>query len=192
MLITIYGVNNIGKTTHTKRLVERLKAAGHDAVRVKYPAYDVHPSGDYLHTLLRSGGQAISEHELQLWFIINRHQFQPQLKQWLDEGKIVVAEDYVGTGIAWGTTKGLPLEWMEAANRYLLQEDLAILIDGERAEKSIESGHIHEEKHDLIAKCREVLLGLAEKHDWKSVPLQPTKDETAELIWKEVAPHLPT
>ena len=30
--IAIYGVNNIGKTTHAKLIVERLKKEGHDAV----------------------------------------------------------------------------------------------------------------------------------------------------------------
>ncbi|MBT5015885.1 hypothetical protein HOM98_00195, partial [Candidatus Peregrinibacteria bacterium] len=113
MLITVYGINNIGKTTHTKRLVERLRDEGHDAVRVKFPVYDVHPSGDYLNTLLRSGGsQMISEEELQLWFVINRYQFQPTLEKWLKEGKIVVAEDYVATGIAWGTAKGASMVWL--------------------------------------------------------------------------------
>lgn len=191
MFITVYGVNNIGKTTHTKRLAKRLQEEGHDVIRVKFPVYDVHPSGDFLHKILRAGGQTISEEELQLWFVINRYQFQPTLKKWLNEGKTVVAEDYVGTGIAWGTTKGLSKEWLEELNKFLIQEDLAILIDGEREKRSIEEGHIHEEKHDLIASCRKILLELAEKHAWKTIPLQPKKYETAELIWKEVAPHLP-
>ena len=106
MFITLYGINNIGKTTHTVRLVKRLKKAGYDAVRIKYPVYDVHPSGDFLNKVLRSGeSQMLSEEELQLWFVLNRTQFQPILKGWLDAGKIVVAEDYTGTGIAWGTTQ---------------------------------------------------------------------------------------
>ena len=121
MFITVYGINNVGKTTHTKRLVNRLREEGHDAIRIKFPVYDVHPSGDYLNTLLRSGQeQTISEQELQLWFVINRYQFQPTLIKWLEQGKIVVAEDYVGTGIAWGTAKGAPMKWLENLNKHLI------------------------------------------------------------------------
>ncbi len=193
MLITVYGVNNVGKTTHTKRLVKRLRDEGYDAVRVKFPVYDVHPSGDYLNTLLRSGGgQSISEEELQLWFVINRYQFQPTLKGWLKEGKIVVAEDYVGTGIAWGTAKGVPIEWMENLNKHLHKEDLTVFIDGTRALKAVEKGHIHENNHDLVEKCREVHYQLEKKHNWHRVELQPEKDETFKLIWDFVAPKLPS
>jgi thymidylate kinase len=192
MLITLYGINNIGKTTHTVRLVERLRAAGHDAVRVKFPVYDVHPSGDFLNKVLRDGGPPISEEELQMWFVLNRYQFQPTLKGWLDEGKIVVAEDYVGTGIAWGTTKGLETEWLETLNRNLIKEDVAILMDGERYKNAIEEGHLHEENHDLVDRCREVHLELGAKYDWVKVDLQPEKEDTSNLIWDAVAPHLPS
>jgi len=193
MLITLYGINNIGKTTHTLRLVERLKAEGHDAVRVKFPVYDVHPSGDFLNKALRSGeGQALSEEELQLWFVINRYQFEPTLRGWLDEGKIVVAEDYVGTGIVWGTTKGLPTEWLESLNKNLIKEDLAILLDGERFVRAIEAGHIHEEDHALVDRCRSIHLELGKKYGWKKVELQKNKSDTFNLIWDHVAPHLPS
>lgn len=192
MLITLYGINNIGKTTHTTRLVERLIEEGHDAVRVKYPVYELHPSGEYLNEMLRSGDkQQISEEELQMWFVLNRYQFEPQLKAWLDAGKIVVAEDYIGTGMAWGIAKGANLEWLESLNQKLIREDLAILIDGQRAVDSIESGHLHEENHALIERCRQVHFELAARYGWKKVALQTEKNDTFELIWKCVAPHLP-
>lgn len=191
MFITLYGVNNIGKTTHTKRLVERLIAEGYDAVRVKFPVYEMNPSGSYLDNLLRSGGaQAISEDELQLWFVLNRYQFQPTLKSWLDAGKIVVAEDYVGTGIAWGTTKGASLEWLEAVNSHLLKSDLSIMLDGERKVEATEANHLHETDTELMKRCREVHLELAEKYGWTKISLQPTKEATHELIWQAIAPRL--
>jgi thymidylate kinase len=193
MLITLYGINNIGKTTHSERLVKTLNERGHEAIRVKYPVYDVHPSGDYLNRVLRTGiGSAITEEEFQLWFVINRYQFQPTLEKWLAEGKIVVAEDYVGTGIAWGTTKGCSTDWLENLNKHLLKEDLSILMDGERHVKATEAGHLHEEDHDLVDRCRAVHLELGEKYGWNKVSVQPSKDETFDLIWQQVAPHLST
>lgn len=191
MLITLYGINNIGKTTHTTLLVERLKEAGFDAVRVKYPVYDMEPSGGFLNRVLREGA-TVSEEELQLWFVLNRHQFQPTLQGWLDEGKIVVAEDYTGTGIAWGTAKGLETEWLESLNRHLIQEDLAILLDGERFVAATEAGHLHEEDHDLVTRCRTVHLELGSKYGWEKVIVQAKPSDTFDLLWDRVAPHLPS
>ena len=193
MFITLYGVNNIGKTTHTVRLVDRLKKAGYDAVRIKYPVYDVHPSGDFLNKVLRSGeSQMLSEEELQLWFVLNRTQFQPILKGWLDAGKIVVAEDYTGTGIAWGTTKGLETAWLESLNKHLIKEDVAILLDGERTTQAIEKDHLHEEDHNLMERCRRVHLKLGKKYGWKRVEVQPKKSDTFDLIWEPIASQLPS
>lgn len=187
MFITLYGINNIGKTTHAQRLVERLKEAGHEAVYVKYPVYKQEPTGPFLYDFLRSGdAQEISEEELQMWFVLNRYQFEPQLKDWLESGTIVVAEDYVGTGIAWGVVKGADVDWLEQMNRHLMKEDLAILIDGERALSAMEEGHLHETNHEFMKRSRQVHLELGERYDWVMVPLQPTKDETADLIWELV------
>jgi len=184
MLITLYGINNIGKTTHAKMLVERLIKEGYDAVYMKYPVYDIEPSGTYLNKVLRGGAQKITEEELQLWFVINRHQFQPQLQAYLDSGKIVVAEDYIATGITWGHAKGLELDWLKEINKHLLPEDVIILMDGERATKAIEDDHIHENNNDLIRKVRQNLLDMAEEGRWAKVDLQPEKADTHELIWQ--------
>lgn len=43
-LITLYGVNNIGKSTHASKLVEHLKQAGNVAVNLKYHIYDLEPT----------------------------------------------------------------------------------------------------------------------------------------------------
>ncbi len=45
MLITLYGVNNIGKSTQARFLVERLQAEGHRVEYLKYPIYDLEPTG---------------------------------------------------------------------------------------------------------------------------------------------------
>lgn len=192
MLLTLYGINNIGKTTQALRLVEHLKADGWDAVYVKYPVYDIEPSGVFLNKFLRSASaQKISEEELQMWFTINRYQFEPTLKDWLSSGRIVVAEDYTGTGLAWGTVKGADTTWLEEMNKHLIKEDLAILMDGERHMSAKEKGHIHEDNDDFMKRSRAVHLELAERYDWVTVPVIGTKDETENLIWQTVLLHLP-
>lgn len=191
LFITIYGINNIGKTTHAKRLVQKLTEAGHKAVYVKYPVYDIEPTGPFLNQVLRSARQqTVSEEELQLWFVLNRAQFQPTLEKWLSEGIIVVAEDYIGTGIAWGTAKGADQTWLTELNKFLIQEDFALFLDGERTMQAIEKTHIHETNNDLIYRCEKVLRSLAEKNKWHTIMIAPSKQETAEKVWSVIAPLL--
>jgi len=191
MLITLYGINNIGKTTQALRLVERLKEAGHDAVYVKFPVYEIQPTGTYLNSFLRSGdAQKITEEELQMWFTLNRYQFEPKLKQWLSEGKIVIAEDYIGTGIAWGTVKGASTEWLESMNKHLVKEDLAIMIDGERFMDAAENGHLHESNDEFMKRSRQVHLELAERYNWTVVPLQKGVEKMNETLWQLLLLHL--
>lgn len=184
--ITLYGINNIGKSTHARILCDHLKKEDFDPVYIKYPIYDLDPSGAYLNKLIREKEQSVSEEELQLWFTINRHQFEPELKAMLGEGKTVVAEDYIGTGIAWGMTKGANEEWLEQINRYLLRADLAILIDGDQNKEAMEQQHIHERNEILMKKSRKSHLDLAEKYAWHIIQLQQKKEDTAKLVWATV------
>lgn len=191
MFITLYGINNIGKSTQAKRLVEKLKAEGRDAVYVKFPVYDVEPTGRYLNEFLRSGeAQKVSEEELQMWFTLNRYQFQPILQKWLVEGKIVVAEDYTGTGLAWGTVKGANTAWLESLNEGLVKEDLAILLDGERFGHAAEKEHIHESNDEFMKRSRQVHLELGEKYGWIKVPVEGNAEEVGQRVWAAVSTSL--
>lgn len=188
--ITIYGINNIGKTTHAKLLVEHLEQNGYKVHYVKYPVYDAQPSGPFLDKVLRSGEQKISEEELQLWFIINRYQYQPALKRFLEDGYIVVAEDYIGTGMAWGIAKGLSEEWLTMCNQGLLKEDFGILIEGQRVKAAMEKGHVHEQNEELINRCAEKFSYLAGKNNWHRVKLMERREDTADLICRVVDDYL--
>lgn len=191
MFITLYGINNIGKSTHAKLLVQRLKKSGYKARYIKYPIYNLAPTGPLLNTILRkSEKQSISEEDLQLWFILNRYQFQPTLIDWLKKGYIVVAEDYSGTGIAWGAAKGMSLITLIKLNTFLVQEDCAILMQGEREVRAQEKHHIHEQNEGLITKTTRIFSALARRFGWKIVTVAKTKEETAARIWKIVNSRL--
>lgn len=190
--ITIYGVNNIGKSTQAKLLVERLCALGLDAVLLKYPIYDLEPTGPKINKILRSDqAQKISEEELQSLFMENRRDFEPELRRMLAKGKIVVAEDYTGTGIGWGTAKGADMNWLIELNKNLVQEDLAILLVGKRNVQAREQKHLHEKDDELVKKVGKILLNLGEKFGWVKVEvLTDNVPGTTDKIWEVVKNRL--
>lgn len=190
MFITLYGINNVGKSTHARMLAHNLKKLGHEAIYMKYPVYDIAPSGELLNRVIRGREQDMTEEELQLWFVINRHQFQPTLKEYLEKGIIVVAEDYIGTALAWGAAKGADQKWLKDINKHLLEPDLNILINGQRSLHAVEAEHIHENDNELANKVRKNLLELADQQKWKKVELQERKQDTQKLILDIVKKYL--
>lgn len=171
--VAIYGINGIGKTTQVELLVAYLKKKGKNASRLKYPIYDLKPEGSFIHNYLRDPKfrkkNELSTHQLQKKYADNRTRYEKELKKRLKNGEWIVAEDYVGTGIAWGLTWGGDLEYLEGINKRLLKPDLEILMHGDRFLTAIEKGHRNETDDERIRICKNFHSLLAGKYGWKKV-----------------------
>lgn len=184
-LIVLYGINNLGKTTQAKLLVESLKKAGYKAEYLKYPIYDLKPSGEMLNDYLRQGNfYNLSLKEAQILYALNRTQYQENLINKLKAGINVVAEDYKGTGIAWGLGGGISETFLKNINSHLIDEDLVFLFDGERFKESIENGHRHENNDDLMNKVRWAHLKLKEEYGWIKINANQKIEEIADIVWQ--------
>ncbi len=186
-LIALYGINNLGKSTQAKRLVERLIKEGKEAYYLKYPLYNLAPSGQMINGYLRNGNpHGLSPREYQIVHVVNRTQYDAALRARLMSGEWIVVEDYVGTGMAWGVGAGVDEAFLQELNSHLLREDLPIFMDGERFLEAKEEGHKHETDDDLMAKVKEMHHTLAKKNGWFMVNANQTRDEVHEDIWKHV------
>lgn len=206
--IVIYGPNNLGKSTQAARLTSTLIANRKDVLTIKYPLYNLKPTGQIINKIIRQEvlekQKLTSEIELQKIYAQNRRDFQDNLIATLNSGINVVAEDYKGTGIAWGMTQGLDIKKLESINNDLIDPDLAILLDGERFIKSKEVVHRYEnaEKWEAIRQLnlfapneswqrnREIHQFLAKRYGWEMVNANGTIEAIADNIWKLVKPEL--
>ncbi len=146
--------------------------AGLPYVRIKYPIYDS-PTGEIINRILRpdEGDQKIeiSEEEFQVLYAENRRQYEPTLIKLLEEGD-VIAEDYDGTGKAWGLTKGVGREFLDRVNSDLLRPHIEIMLDGYRFGGGIERRHRHEDVEQTIwERSRENHLMLARELGWRMI-----------------------
>lgn len=134
--------------------------------------------------------QRVTEEELQMWYTLNRYQFDPQIRQKLRNGTTIVAEDYTGTGLAWGSAKGADLAWLITLNKFLCQPDLEILLDGKRFLIGKEKNHLHESSDRLIARARTTFQQLVQKNSWQIINANQPINTVHESIWKLITPLL--
>lgn len=178
IFIVIYGANNLGKSVQAEKLVESFKEAGFKAELIKYPIYDLKPTGPKINEILRSGNkQSISEEEFQELYAQNRRDYQPQLCKKIHDGINIVAECYTGTGLAWGWTKGADLEKLIEINQGLVEPDIAILLDGERFVQGKEERHQHESNEQWWEQCRLNFMKLAQRFGWEVVEANQSVEE---------------
>lgn len=190
-LIVLYGINNLGKSTQAKLLVKKLQEAGKQAEYLKYALYDIKPSGVLINQYLRiNNPYQFSAREFQILQVLNRTQFDKELRDKLEAGIWVVAEDYVGTGIAWGMGAGVGRHLLEYLNSHLVVEDVAFFFRGARFMDGKESNHTHEDNDQLmtrVARCHEIL---ALEKSWLPIAANDTIDNISQVIWQEIAKQL--
>lgn len=183
-LIVLYGINNLGKSTQARILVEKLLAKNITAAYLKYPLYDLVPSGELLNNYLRKGNTfGLSAREFQIVQILNKTQYDPTLRSRLAADEWIVAEDYTNTGIAWGMGAGVDKTFMERLNSHLRNEDLGILFKGKRFMEAQEKNHMHETNDELTNKVAEAFEALGKLHGWESVNANETIESIAAKIW---------
>jgi len=185
--IVFYGINNLGKTTQAKILVDRLNSVGIKTEHLKYPIYELSPSGKLLNAYLREGNpHKLSVREAQIIYASNRTQYEKELVKKLDNGINIIAEDYTGTGIAWGIGTGVDEAFLKYLNSHLLKEDLAFLFDGQRFMEAKEKSHKHESNDFLTDEVRWAHLKLGQEYNWTKINANQTINEIHTQIWNKV------
>ncbi len=189
--IAIYGINGIGKTTQVDLLVEYLKGKGKNASRLKYPVYDLEPEGPFIYKYLRDPEFRIKHelptHKLQKKYAENRLRYEPILRERLESGEWIIAEDYTGTGISWGLTWGGELDYLEDINEDLLKPDLEILMHGSRFLSAIEKDHRNEMDSERITICKNFHELLADRCGWTKINAKQKIEKVQEDIIEKIS-----
>jgi dTMP kinase len=189
--IVLYGINNLGKTTQAKLLVEKINATNKKTIYLKYPIYNIEPSGTMINDYLRNNNSHdLTIREVQLLYAMNRFQYETKLKEILNSGTHVIAEDYTGTGLCWGIGAGADEKFMKKINSTLLQEDIAFLFEGKRFLEATENNHKHETNDELMQKVHDVHQRLGQEFGWQKINANLSIEEIHDQLWKIILPQL--
>ncbi len=115
----IEGVDGSGKATQTKLLVEALVKNGHQVEKIDFPQYGKASAGlieNYLKGMY-GGSHEVGPYKASIFYAVDRYDYSFQIRKWLEEGKIVVADRYVASNI--GHQGGKLVEDKKAWNDYV-------------------------------------------------------------------------
>jgi len=95
------GVDGSGKATQSKLLVQALKRKGYKVQKIDFPQYGKVSAGlieNYLKGMYGSS-EAVGPYRASVFYACDRYDLSFQIRQWLAEGNIVVADRYVASNI---------------------------------------------------------------------------------------------
>jgi len=100
-LIVIDGADGSGKTEQTKMLIARLEAEGYSVKTVSFPRYGEPAAADVEKYLNGFFGpkEDIEPRKVSGFYALDRADFAPVMKGWLDEGYIVVSNRYTTSNV---------------------------------------------------------------------------------------------
>jgi dTMP kinase len=126
-LIAFEGLDQSGKETQARRLLEDLVRRGRLAEMVGFPDYRT-AIGQEIERGLH-GGREYRADVMQLLYVANRYEWKPKIDEMLDAGRVVIADRYLASTIAYGEAQELDAEWLFEIQRFLPQPDLTLLLD---------------------------------------------------------------
>src|SRR6476646_1486178 len=121
LLVAFEGPDGSGKTTQRKLFKTWLKSEGHDVVTTKWN------SSDLIKPLIKSRKalRVLSGEEFSLLHGADfRHRVEHQILPALWQGKLVIADRFLFTGLARDVARGLDLDWVLKLYTPLLWPDL--------------------------------------------------------------------
>lgn len=110
--IVIEGTDGSGKGTQFKLLAERLQNAGYDVALFDFPQYD-NPSSYFVRQYLNGqygNADSVGPYTGSLFYALDRFEAAKAIRTALDQGKVVLANRFVGSNMAHQGTKFINAE----------------------------------------------------------------------------------
>lgn len=221
LFITIEGTDGSGKGTQAKKIVERLTTEGYSVKEVSFPRYgqrSAAPVEDYLNGLYGTVDE-VGARAASIFFAVDRFAASKEIRQWLADGNIVIANRYVNSNMghqggkmtdpeerkkyfAWNydleyNIFGIPKPDMniilhvpaDIAQQLVDKKEARQYLDGKKRD-------IHEDDLNHLRNAEQAYRDLAEQfNDFDLIACAPegnlmSIDEVHELLWQRVQAHL--
>jgi len=185
-LVCLEGLDQSGKKSTARIIAARLMKIGYEVEVISFPDYNT-PIGKEIRMFLQ-GKRDYGPEVRQFLYVANRFERKKDIQSWLDMGKVVIADRYTPSGIAYGLANGLDVDWMVNLERGLPNADVVIVIDvpAEVAYHREKKKDVYERDILFQRKVRAAYLSLAKKFNWVIINGDRPLDEVAEKVYDVV------
>jgi dTMP kinase len=188
MLIAFEGLDQSGKETQARLLVEALQGEGHRVQTLSFPDYST-PIGREIGAAL-DGQREFEPDVMQLLYVANRYEKKPSIVTWLAAGTVVVCDRYLASSVAYGESQGLDSGWLLDVQRHLPQPSLTFVLDI-TPETAVARKRVGRDRYErdlaLLARVRESYRRQAAQPGWILVDGERERDLIQEEIRAVVA-----
>lgn len=187
LLIAIEGIDQSGKRTQSNLLAQRLKDMGFKVRELSFPVYTTKIGKEVKASL--EGRRSYPPQLTHLLLSANRWEMKEKLEKWLRNGYVVIVNRYMYSNFAYGTSKGLDLDWLMALDKGIPEADVVILLDVSpktsfmRKRKRRDA---HERDLGLLSKVREEYLRLASSFGWLIIDGEASIKKVHQELWERV------
>ena len=183
VFILFEGIDRCGKTTQSKRLVEKLNKSGHRTQHMRFPDRTTTIGkmiNDYLTNAVDTDDRSIH-----LLFSANRWEKMREMRELLNSGVNLVVDRYSYSGVAFTASKGFPVEWCFAPEVGMIAPDLVVWLDMPLDDQKSRGGFGEEryEKAEMQAKVQRIFGEFARDDDrWCPVDARGSIDSIHQKI----------
>lgn len=184
-LIILEGCDRVGKSTHSKLLVQALKEEGHEAEVLQFPDRST-MIGSVINKYLE-GSADLDDHAIHLLFSANRWEVVPKMLKSLNNGISLIVDRYAYSGVAFSAAKkGMNLEWCKQSDVGLPKPDLVLYLELPPGTNTSRSGFGDEryENEEFQKKVKHVYSSLKDD-SWKVV----NADQNIQDVHLEIKNH---
>lgn len=127
--VTFEGIDGSGKSTVSRKVYEVLRKRGYDVIYTFEPT-----DGEIGKCVKRLMEQKINPLTISLLFTADRYEHVKLIKNWLDEGKIIICDRYVDSTYAYQSVQledlmEDPMQWLEMISSFVIKPDRTFLFD---------------------------------------------------------------
>lgn len=214
--IVIDGTDGSGKTTQLELLKTRLEAEGYAVAVADFPQYNTKSAGLVEEYLSGKYGQAdeVNSYKASIFYAVDRYDASFKIREWLKEGKIVLANRYTSANMGHqGCKIENPLErkvffnWLYDLEYKIFEiprPDLSIILHVEseisqqlakaraREDWAGKKNDIHEDNLDHLKKAERIYLEIANSFpDFKLISCTRnneilSREDISTLVWPSV------
>lgn len=191
-LLTIEGVDAVGKKTQSRLLNSRFKLKHLKIKLLAFPDYTT-PIGREIKAFL-AGNRNHPPELVHILFAANRWEKREELRSLLGEGNTIIVNRYTESNLVYGKANGLSLEWLANLENGLPRSDLVIVLDAPPtflASRRSVNKDVYEADLRLQERVRKTYRELARKFRWIIIDATGDVETVHRRILKAVSPEIP-